>query len=821
MPNEEIDSPDIFGAALRRTREARGTSLSVLGVTVHYSKGHLSKIENGAVRANLRLAQACDLALGADGRLIAVFLADSTRPVLAADAAEPDIPFDVPAAPSRFTGRAKDIARVLESVLGTVTPGRAPTALIYGLPGIGKTALATHVAHTLRAQYPGGCLFVDFGARPAVDSAPCIHVLLLRRLGVAADAIPDDPGEARALYLSIVYRRPVLVVLDDITAAAQVSALVPASPACGVIATSRRRLDALDDCHPIRLDPLGIGDATALFRAVADLADTGSEPDLARIAVACGGVPLAIRVAATKFRESGRSAAELASRLESAKTAWDELDDGERSVERTLASGVRSLPVSGQRTLAMLAAHPAATADRHAVGWLRDASPQTVAGDFADLQRHDLITIARDGRASAQGLVRTFAENLLSQVDGQARGAALRRLITGYAKSAAAAEGAITPLRFLPPESGTGAAVAAIRFAEPSQAMAWCDATADLVPQLCSLAYELGMDDDCWRLAYAFRGHFFTVKALRPWIASHRVAVRAAERSRDSWAQAVTRNNLGMALIEQGDSSAAERQYQRAMEILSAIGDDRGMTATRGHLAWASHAAGRYDAAIRLSGQAISEHRQRGDARSIAIMSRTAALAYAKLGEHRAALKCLAECEEILSGIYLPLDKAMMFNCLGEVHYAVGDWGAADKFHHLAAERSAVCRGLGEEARAISGLAACAKATGAHARAEVLQERAAGLRAQQSLAGEHLLNLPYVYARNLPGPLRGQPGLNLGRASRDRPREPPCGFLSIDTAASVGRGQGPHRRYRAGRVPGRAPGSAVDLRARREFPFGA
>lgn len=297
-------------------------SLSALGAKVYFSKGHLSKIENGATRASLALARACDTALGTGGRLAAAFLTESACPALAADpcgssgsrgsggsprSPRREIPFDIPAVPSHFTGREETAARLI-GALGAAAPGRAPVVLIHGMPGIGKTALAIHAAHTLRERYPGGCLFAEFGGRPAPDAPPHVphvpHASLLRRLGIAAAGIPDDPGEARELYLSAVCRRPVLIVADDVTSAAQVSALRPASAACGVIATSRRDLDALDDCHRIRLGPLAAGDAIALFSAVSGFPAVSGQPepvsgaDLARIALACGGVPLAIRVAA-------------------------------------------------------------------------------------------------------------------------------------------------------------------------------------------------------------------------------------------------------------------------------------------------------------------------------------------------------------------------------------------------------------------------------------------------------------------------------------------------------------------------------------------
>jgi len=502
----------------------------------------------------------------------------------------------------------------------------------------------------------------------------------------------------------------VLVIADGAQTAAQVDSLVPASSACAVIATSRYRLGALDDVHELRLRPLTAADGAALFREAAGRVDAGSDPDHVRVAEACGGVPLAIRVAAARYRESGQSVAELADQLQDPEAIWEELDDGERSVRRTLRAELLELPESGRLTLGMLGLHPAAPASSQGVAWLRGTSPRVISRDFAALDGRGLVTVAPGGRASAHPLIRGLAVSLLDGMDERSRDAALRRLVGGYAASALAAEGAVTPLRFLPVGPPAESAAAPVTFAGPDQAIAWCGAEAELIPLLCSLAYEMGADDDCWRLAYAFRGYYFAAGAVEPWTASHRVALRSAERCGNRWAQAVTRNNLGMALAGRRQLSAAEAEHSRALEIFRALGDSRGIAATLGHQAWASHAAGRHDLAISLATEAVELELEHENARSVAIMDRTLALASSSAGRHREALRYLAECGEILSGLDLPLDVAMMLNGLGDVRYAMGDFGKAATCYAEAAERGRACGGRAEEARAARGMAAVARA---------------------------------------------------------------------------------------------------------------
>lgn len=688
MPGEGIDKAGTFGEELRWVRRARGVSLRDLGLLVHYSKGHLSKLENNVTPASLDLAEACDSALRADGRLIAAFLADPSRLMrvsgmgaLISGTAPPDVPFDIPPPPSHFVGREAETADVIEAIFATRDLCRAPAVLIHGRAGIGKTALAAQVAHTARTRYPGGCLFVDFGSLE--DGAP-LHARLLRRLGVPLEDIPDEPTEARALYLSVLYRRHVLIVADGVTSSAQVTELVSASPGCAVIATSRRRLDALDDCLPILLPPLRPAEAVTLFRQVSGLPEPARKEDLLRIAAACDHLPLAVRVAAAKARRSGHDVGELAELLEDPATAWSELDDGERSVLRTLREEYDALPDDGRHTLVMIALHSGATVALQQVAWMTGGSPRAVAADFGVLRRHDLVTVGPDRRAVAHGLVRRLAVTISDQLYG-IRAESMRRLVAGYTGTATAAETIITRPRYQPP-GGDDQKTAS--FGDLAAAMACFRAEVARVPRLFSFALELGRYADCWRLAYAMRDYFFTVKAFAPWSESYHVALLAAERGGDPWAQAATRNNLGMAYAEQGRVGAALVQHQQALTLMPTLSDSQGVETTLGHQAWMSHAADRHEAAISPATQANEMNRRYDNRRSPTITDRTTALTYSTTEQHRETLGHLAKCQEILTELDLTRDVAMTFNCMGEVHCAMGQFTKVDICHAFAIEQS-------------------------------------------------------------------------------------------------------------------------------------
>lgn len=161
--------------------------------------------------------------------------------------------------------------------------------LLCGAPGTGKTALVLHVAHLLRAGFPGGALLVRM-VRP--DGTPRGPGELARELA----AVRAGRGGGRAL-----------LVFDDVVDAEQIRPLLPTGPvADAVLVTSRRQLAGLVVTHGgrvHRLGPLGPSAARQLLRAVLGAGRVEAEPEAAaRIAELCGGHPLALRIAAARLQ---------------------------------------------------------------------------------------------------------------------------------------------------------------------------------------------------------------------------------------------------------------------------------------------------------------------------------------------------------------------------------------------------------------------------------------------------------------------------------------------------------------------------------------
>ncbi|MFJ7152227.1 BTAD domain-containing putative transcriptional regulator [Streptomyces sp. NPDC100445] len=246
-------------------------------------------------------------------------------------------PAQLPAPPAHFTGRA-GVSRALRRAL-TEPPAPAPAvAVISGMAGVGKSALALHVAHELRERFADGQLYVNLhGATPGVTPLTAAQALaaLLRDLGTEPRNVPEHPDAAAALLRSLLAPAHLLLVLDDAAGAAQVRPLLPAGPGCAVIVTSRSPLTALDGARRFPLTPLTGEDSAALLRAVSGRAGLDAGHPLVELT---GRLPLALRVVAARL--AARSALTpdvLAGQLADTGGRLHHLEYDDLSVRRSLA----------------------------------------------------------------------------------------------------------------------------------------------------------------------------------------------------------------------------------------------------------------------------------------------------------------------------------------------------------------------------------------------------------------------------------------------------------------------------------------------------
>jgi DNA-binding SARP family transcriptional activator len=611
---------------------------------------------------------------------------------------------DLPRAAAIFAGRGAELDRVMAAL----RPGSSPASAvcgISGMPGVGKTALAIHAAHRLVDVYPDGCLFVDLHGSTAgslPENPEDVLDRLLRRLGVSAEEVPDHVDDRAALLRRRLDGRRLLLILDDVHDVGQVRLLLPEAPGCGVLLTSRTRLTALDEAELIDLGVLGGADGAAVFRSVAGQR-LETEPDaiesVDRVVAACGGLPLAIRIAAARFRSEPDPLAVLCGRLEDEQVRLGELDDGHRSVASALAVSYTGLAPDLRRALALLGVHPGTEFAPHAVAALLDAPLARTGLLLNGLVNRHLLTRPDPGRYRFHDLVAAFARECLAVASVGERDA-LGRLLDYHLHVAEVADIAITPHRHRIPLGLDHRPRAAPDVRHPDDAMRWLSAQEAVLVSLCHRAAEHGFDAACWRLAYTLRGYFFLTKRWRPWVETHEEALGAARRLGDVLAEALTLNNLGLAAIERRQSRLAQCHYERALELFRQIGDEPGEYTAQANLAWIHFEAGRYREFLADLRRAHAFYERSGARRNAAITLRGIALGEIEIGEYAEAVNHLDQVRVVFEELGLNLDLAMALNALGEAHGRRGDPTAAVRWHRSALEASLRCGSTYEAARA-------------------------------------------------------------------------------------------------------------------------
>ncbi|MEV4110945.1 BTAD domain-containing putative transcriptional regulator [Nonomuraea sp. NPDC049695] len=250
-----------------------------------------------------------------------------------------ELPRDVPA----FTGRQQDLASLQRLMTDPEGPG---AVVITGGGGMGKSALAVHLAHRLGDHFPGGHLYVDLqGSREDLKPLQPAEGLgrMLRALGVAPQDVPTETAEAAARFRSLTTGRGMLVLLDNAVATTQVEPLLPGER-CGVLVTSRRSLATLG-CPVHHLNTLSTEESLAMLGNLAGEERMTRDPDAARrIARYCEGLPLAVHIAGTRLTARPQWPLRwLADKLDNEQQRLDELEIDDLSVRSTLAASFRHL----------------------------------------------------------------------------------------------------------------------------------------------------------------------------------------------------------------------------------------------------------------------------------------------------------------------------------------------------------------------------------------------------------------------------------------------------------------------------------------------
>jgi DNA-binding SARP family transcriptional activator len=544
-------------------------------------------------------------------------------------AAGNDRPQQLPADIADFTGHPDLVEQLLIKIVGDPArpvpppiPVSVPLCVITGLGGVGKTTLAVRAAHLARHAFPDGQLFASLrGSQETSTSPEEILGRFLRALGVPPTAIGTGVDERAETYRSRLAGRRVLVVLDDAGDEGQVLPLLPGSPGCAVIITSRFRLGALPGVRATEVDVLTAADAIDLLTDIVGVTRAGAEPTaVADLAALCGGLPLALRIVGARLAARPHWRLDrMVERLTNERNRLDELSYGELRVRATLSVTYEVLSPPAQRLFRLLGVVDAS----HFAAWtavvLLDAGPEMAAGLIDELVDVRLLEIETNGgdvlHYRFHDLVRVFARDLLHAHEPEAEAiSALVRLLGGYLTLVEEAHrrmygGDYTVLHGAGPRWQPDERYLEELLRDP---LAWFEAERPALLAAIRQAAEADLDELCWGLAVTAVTLFEARGYYDDWRATHELALAATRRAGNLRGEAATLCSLGsLGTSLRGDND--HYLLRRALHLFQRLGEHLGTALALRNLANFDQMEGRSDEAMAGYERALAGFRRVSD----------------------------------------------------------------------------------------------------------------------------------------------------------------------------------------------------------------
>jgi DNA-binding SARP family transcriptional activator len=685
-----------------------------------YREGRQFLIDEHGVEPGPVLRAAHDAILRCDPDAIGV----AARPgVVPAGVKAGPRPAQLPAVPPDFTGRGRQLAEVTTGLSGAASAGTVPVWVMSGQGGVGKSTLALRAAHELVDAFPDGQLFAQLhGTTSTPASTDAILARFLKALGDEPVGIPSTVEEQAERYRSVLAGRRVLVVLDDAAAETQVRPLLPGTPGCAVLVTSRNRLAGLVGARLTELDVLDDGEARELLTRIAGDDRAAAEPTaLRRLVDQSARLPLAVRIIGVRLatRRHWRLT-QLSERLDDETRRLDELSAGDQQVRASVGISYDALGADARVTLRRLGALGLPTFPVWVVGALLDATDDVVDRVVEDLLDAHLLTFGGvdacgQSRYEMHDLLRIFgAERAAVEDSPDVVTAAVTRVVAGWlhlvdtvlasrppgglslrAQRAPTAERTPWPRR---------APAVEVALADPGT---WFATEHHSLVAAVERAAALDLGRLASDLASALSASFAVSNLFDAWTRTHNSALAAARRSGDRQAEAMLLTEFGQLRYKQDRLAEARTYLMQALQVFRELGDTRGEALTLAALATTNHEQGYLSEALHFFELADAMFAELGDESSLAYSNRLAGLVHLELGNlddaHRLVSRSLAAFRRLGSR----RGEGLTLRTLSLVHRARGEYQRA---YELAEQARTVFQETGDGLMAAYSARSMAKA---------------------------------------------------------------------------------------------------------------
>ncbi|WP_163554167.1 tetratricopeptide repeat protein [Candidatus Frankia alpina] len=609
------------------------------------------------------------------------------------------VPGQLPAVREVFVDRAAERA-AFHDIVGRIGDVPSPRVVpLSGLRGVGKSAGAARWAHEIRDRFDGGQLYLDLGRQRGRGAVAASEVLerFIEALGGDPHDPPGPPRRAdeggpdastgsgqdareaarlRRLQAAFLHRtagRRLLILLDGVATASQVTAVLPASAESVVVVTSHLRLEGL------------LGDGAELIGEMVGADRAYREPDaVAEVVRLCGGLPIALRAVCGQLRGQPRQRiATVAERLRDERRRLDRFSrNGDRVVEAAFEIGYLDLPEQAQVLYRVLGVHPGLEFDVAVPAAALRQPAAEVAETLDLLVLANLVDVEEaDGRHRLHELVRVHALRRAELDDpAEVRDRLLHRMIEVYLRRAVLADRAVLGPRLrLADEIWARQAAEFPPFGSPAEALRWFETERLNLLGCVRAAARRGWDTMVWVLCEALWAFYYNRKHYADWRETHELAVEAAHRLGHRAAEARMRSQLGRVLVELGLYDAAHAEFDAALTLARAAADRRLAASVVEFAGRSRFEQGEYPAAIAAFEQSRAVNVEIGNPRGAALQTHHLGRALSRSGRRDEAVDVLADAAAGFVAVGDERNRARVLISLGETYRDLGRYQQAER----------------------------------------------------------------------------------------------------------------------------------------------
>ncbi|MEU4655025.1 BTAD domain-containing putative transcriptional regulator [Streptomyces sp. NPDC023723] len=568
------------------------------------------------------------------------------------------VPCQLPGDLAEFVGREGELAAVQAAIASDA--GSVSLVLLAGPGGTGKTALAVHAAHLMRAVFCDGQLYINLRGMSGDPVTPAEALgRFLRELGMPGP-VPESLDERADSYRSLLADRRMLILLDDAADAAQVIPLLPGTNSSAVLVTSRSRLTAIPATQVLELDVFQRRQALALLSLLVGNHRVESDPATAHQLVEyCGRLPLAVRILGAKLASKPHwTLRKAAARLSDEHRRLDELKHDNLEVRASLELSHQGIsPAARQlfRRIALVTTSDFAEWVCAPLTELPLHQAEDLLEELLDARLIDVVSSESAGelRYRMHDLVRLYALEQAHELEPQEqRTAALIRLgMTTLALAdrahRAVCGGDFTVLhnRAQPPSVMPDVLERIAR--DP---LAWYEADRLMLSALCQRLADQGQDELAWDLASTARCQFSLRFHFDEWRTTHEAALRASRLHGNERGAAAMLLGLGDLHLTRRDYSQAVPLLEEAHQLFQKVGDRYGYALALRKAAAADRVQGCFDRALSRWEECLPILREAGDIEAQAQVLRWSGQTLLEIGQPEEGGALLREAEQVVDG---------------------------------------------------------------------------------------------------------------------------------------------------------------------------